>query len=41
MDGFGDTLRKNLARQDGDDKSVGIDHEGPERHMSHWCGSMT
>lgn len=26
---------KNLARQDGDGKSAGIDREGPGRHMSH------
>lgn len=35
LDRFGDTLRKNLARQDGDGKSAGIDREGPGRHMSH------
>ena len=35
LDRFGDTLRKNLARQDGDGKSAGIDHEGPGCHMSH------
>ena len=29
LDRFGDTLRKNLARQDGDGKSAGIDHKGP------------
>lgn len=41
MDRFGEMLRKNLGQRDGDVKSAGIDHEGPERHMSHWCGSMT
>lgn len=35
LDRFGDTLRKNLARQDGDGKSAGIDHKGPGRHMGH------
>ena len=35
LDRFGDTLRQNLARQDGDGKSAGIDHEGPGCHMSH------
>lgn len=35
LDGFGDTLRKNLARQDGDGKSAGIDYKGPGRHMGH------
>ncbi len=35
LDRFGDTLRKNLARQDGDGKSAGIDHEGPGCRMSH------
>ena len=33
LDRFGDTLRKNLARQDEDGKSAGIDHKGPRRHM--------
>ena len=35
LDRFGDTLRKNLARQDGDDKSAGIDYKGPRHHMGH------
>jgi hypothetical protein len=35
LDRFGDTLRKNLARQDGDGKSAGIDYKGPGCHMSH------
>ena len=35
LDRFGDTLRKNLARQDGDGKSAGIDHKGPGRHVGH------
>lgn len=35
LDRFGDTLRKNLARQDGDGKSAGIDHKGPRHHMGH------
>ena len=35
LDGFGDTLRKNLARQDGDGKSAGIDYKGPRHHMGH------
>lgn len=32
LDRFGDTLRKNLDRQDGDGKRAGIDHRGPVRH---------
>lgn len=35
LDRFGDTLRKNLARQDGDGKSAGIDYKGPRHHMGH------
>lgn len=35
QDRFGDTLRKNLARQDGDGKSAGIDYKGPRHHMGH------
>ena len=35
LDGFGDTLRKNLDQQDGDGKSTGIDHKGPRHHMGH------
>lgn len=33
LDRFGDTLRKNLDRQDGDGKSIGTDRKGPARHM--------
>ena len=33
LDGFGDTLRKNLDQQDGGGKSTGIDHKGPAHHM--------
>ena len=35
LDRFGDTLRKNLAWQDGDVKSAGIDYKGPRHHMGH------
>jgi len=33
LDRFGDTLRKNLDRRDGNGKSAGTNRKGPARHM--------